>query len=71
MATFSAKSITTNASDISLVSTPAASKTKFCEIWPNAKSALVVLQGIIKNPIAKGAIGIVISAGDAVASRIC
>jgi len=30
-----------------------------------------MLQGIIKNPVAKGAIGIVIAAGDAVAARIC
>ena len=71
MASFNAKSITTNAGDISLLSAPATSKNRFCEIWPNAKSALVLLQDIIKNPIAKGAIGIVISAGDAVASRIC
>jgi len=39
MATFNAKSITTNASDITLVS-PASVKNKFCEIWPNAKAAL-------------------------------
>ena len=71
MASFNAKTITTNASDISLGSVAAGDKSKFCEIWPNAKSALVVLQGLIKNPIAKGAIGIVIAAGDAVASRIC
>lgn len=68
---FSNKSITTNATDISLVSAPAAAKSKFCEIWPKAKEGLKLLQDIIKNPIAKGAIGIVIAAGDAVASRIC
>ena len=60
-----------NAKDITLVSAPAAQKNRFCEIWPNAKSGLEVLQSIVKNPIAKAAIGIVITAGDAVASRIC
>jgi len=70
MATFNAKSIKENVNDISLVA-PGTSKDKFCEIWPGAKKALELLQGIIKNPIAKGAIGIVIAAGDAVASKIC
>jgi hypothetical protein len=71
MATFNAKSIRDNVNDISLLAAPAGSKNKFCEIWPGAKTALELLQGIIKNPIAKGAIGIVIAAGDAVASKIC
>ncbi len=71
MATFNAKTITSNANDISLVSAPAKAKNSFCEIWPGAKTALGLLQDIIKNPIAKGAIGIVIAAGDAVASKIC
>jgi len=70
MATFNAKTITSNANDISLVQVRDAKNT-FCEVWPGAKKALELLQGIIKNPIAKGAIGIVIAAGDAVASRIC
>ena len=71
MATLSAKSIKTKASDISLVSAPATEKNKFCDIWPGAKKGLELLQNIIKNPIAKAAIGIVIAAGDAVASKIC
>jgi len=71
MATFNSKTITSNASDISLVSAPATARNKFCEVWPGAKTALELLQGIIKNPVAKAAIGIVIAAGDAVASRIC
>lgn len=71
MASFNAKSITTNAGDISLLPAASTDKSKFCDVWPNAKSGLVMLQGLIKNPIAKGAVGIVISAGDAVASRIC
>jgi len=68
---FSSKAIKTNAGDISLVSAPAAEKNKFCDVWPTAKKALTLLQEIVKNPIAKAAIGIVIAAGDAVASRIC
>ena len=71
MATFNAKTIKDNVNDISLVSAPVGSKNQFCEIWPGAKTALELLQGIIKNPIAKGAIGIVMAAGDAVASKIC
>ena len=68
---FAIKSIKTNASDISLSAAPAAAKTKFCDVWPGAKTALQLLMDMIKNPIAKGAIGIVIAAGDAVAARIC
>jgi hypothetical protein len=46
-------------------------KSQICAIWPNVKSGLTLLQGLIKNPIAKAAIGIVIAAGDAVTSQIC
>ncbi|MFN8297577.1 MAG: hypothetical protein U0T75_00630 [Chitinophagales bacterium] len=44
---------------------------RFCELWPTVKGGLQMLVEIIKNPIAKAAIGVVISAGDAVAGRIC
>ena len=71
MAAFNAKTITSNAKDISLVSAPAGSKNKFCEVWPAAKTGLELLQSIVKNPIAKAAIGIVVAAGDAVSSKIC
>jgi hypothetical protein len=71
MATFNEKTITGNANDISLVLPKGVAKNKFCDVWPGAKTALELLQGIIKNPIAKAAIGIVIAAGDAVSSRIC
>ena len=66
-----AKEIVSNRQDISLIPTTAASKGKFCDIWPNAKEALTVLQSMVKNPIAKAAIGIVIGAGDAVAKTVC
>lgn len=71
MAAISTKSITDNAKDISLVAPKAASKNKFCEIWPGAKTALELLQSIVKNPFVKVAIGSVIAAGDAVAAKIC
>ena len=44
---------------------------EFCKAWPSVKSGLQLLQGIIKNPIAKAAIGIVIAAGDAVSKEVC
>jgi len=71
MATLSTKAITAKAKDISLVAAPAGEKNKFCEIWPNAKVALNLLQSVIKNPVLKVIIGTVISTGDAVAARIC
>ena len=71
MATFNAKTITGNANDMSLVASPATAKNKFCEVWPTAKTALGLLQELVKNPVVKVIIGTVIAAGDAVASRIC
>lgn len=44
---------------------------KFCTIWPQCKQGLEMLRDIIKNPIAKGAVNIVISAGDAVSGKVC
>ncbi len=43
----------------------------FCAVWPGAKKALELLRDIIKNPIAKGAISVVIAAGEAVSKEIC
>jgi hypothetical protein len=65
------KAIVKNASDITLQPAKKTGKEKFCDTWPTAKAALGLLQGTVKNPIAKAAIGIVIDAGDAVAKRIC
>ena len=59
-----------NANDITLVGAQS-DKQKFCEIWPTVKTGLELLVGLIKNPIAKGAIQIVITAGSAIASKIC
>lgn len=57
--------------NISLEKTTEAAQGKFCEIWPKAKEGLELLQKVIKNPVAKAAIGIVIAAGDAVAKNLC
>lgn len=64
-------SIVANREDISLTKAAAASQGKFCEIWPQAKTGLTLLQSILKNPIAKAAIGIAVGAGDAVAKSVC
>lgn len=66
-----ASAIVTKRADISLAKNTATQKGKFCKVWPEAKQALTLLQAIIKNPIAKAAIGIVIGAGDAVAKTVC
>jgi len=63
-----------NAGDITLEQNAAAdadASRNFCTAWPLAKPGLEILRDLIKNPIAKAAIGIVISAGDAVSSRVC
>lgn len=46
-------------------------KKKFCQIWPDVKAGLFLLQNIIRNPIAKAAIGIVITAGDSIQGFVC
>jgi hypothetical protein len=46
-------------------------KKKFCQIWPDVKAGLLLLQTIIRNPIAKAAVGIVIIAGDSVYGFVC
>lgn len=66
--------ITSKADDITLESAPVsgpAAATTFCDLWPSARQGLDMLKSMIKNPIAKGSISVVIAAGDAVASRKC
>ncbi|MBK6773323.1 MAG: hypothetical protein IPG78_14600 [Ignavibacteria bacterium] len=48
-----------------------AERIDFCSAWPPAKQGLELLRSIVTNPIAKGAISLVIAAGDAVSSQIC
>lgn len=44
---------------------------EFCKLWEGAVSGLQALESIIKNPIAKAAIAIVLAAGNAIAKQIC
>ena len=46
-------------------------KQEFCKLWPSVKNGLELLAKLVKNPIAKGAINLVISAGDTISSSIC
>jgi hypothetical protein len=62
--------IVKNASNITL-EPASANATGFCQVWPEAKNGLTLLRDMIKNPIAKAAINIVIAAGDGVASQVC
>lgn len=59
-----------NVKDISLKAN-ATEKSKFCELWPPAKVGLQALATIVKNPVVKGAIQLIITAGDAIAKTIC
>jgi len=43
----------------------------FCSSWPAAKTALEAIRAIVKNPIVKTAVGIIIAAGDGLSNRIC
>lgn len=63
-----AEQIVEQRNNISLITE---SSNQFCQAWPSVKQGLLLLEGIIKNPIAKGAISLVISAGDAVSAKIC
>ena len=59
-----------NAKEISLQGT-ASDHVNFCTLWPPAKVGLEALIVIIKNPFVKGAINLIISAGDAIAAKVC
>lgn len=43
----------------------------FCAIWETARPAIELLAAIIRNPIAKWVIGLVINVGDAVKEKVC
>jgi len=43
----------------------------FCGIWETAKPALEMLAVILKNPIVKWIIGLVITVGDKVKEKVC
>ncbi|MVN23275.1 hypothetical protein [Mucilaginibacter arboris] len=66
------KEILNNANSISLE--PAATEgnqSELCKIWPTAKQALEILQGLIKNPALKVIISTIIAAGDAIIGKVC
>jgi len=48
-----------------------AQKVDFCKEWPCAKRALELLRDIIKNPIVKGVLQVIIEAGDKICGKIC
>ena len=41
-------------------------KLSFCELWPNVKRGLELLKTIIRNPVVKATIDIVIRLGDSI-----
>lgn len=43
----------------------------FCENWDNAKVALGAIAAMVKNPVVKLVISIVISVGDGIKSKVC
>lgn len=43
----------------------------FCGIWETARPALDILVLVIRNPIAKWIIGLVIMVGDKVKEKVC
>ncbi len=65
------RTIVSNSADISLESISAAKSTNFCTIWPNVKVGLELLRDLVKNPVVKATISIVIAAGDAVSKQVC
>jgi hypothetical protein len=46
-------------------------KSLLCENWDNAKIALAAIDSMVKNPIVKLIIGIVISTGDGIRVKVC
>lgn len=43
----------------------------FCTYWEGTRRGLELLQAMVKNPIAKGIIAIVLAVGDGVENRLC
>ena len=46
-------------------------KDLFCDKWDEAKGALLLIQAIVKNPIVKLIVLIVISVGDGIKEKVC
>lgn len=49
----------------------ASAKSIFCNGWPAAKVVLEAIAAMIKNPLVKIIINLVIKAGDALSNKIC
>jgi hypothetical protein len=64
-----------NLDDISIESTASingeTAKDIFCKDWATAKKVLTAAQAMIKNPIVKMIIGILITVGDGLQKNIC
>ena len=43
----------------------------FCAGWPATKQVLEAIESMVKNPIVRIVIGIIVKAGDALAAKIC
>jgi hypothetical protein len=43
----------------------------FCGIWDTAKPALELMTAIIKNPIVKFIVGLIITVGDRIKEKVC
>ncbi|WP_045465240.1 hypothetical protein [Sporocytophaga myxococcoides] len=43
----------------------------FCENWDNAKVALGAIAAMVKNPVVKLVINIVVSVGDGIKGKVC
>lgn len=54
-----------NVKDVSLSASP--ESVNFCNYWPAAKTGLQLMEQIIKNPVVKGVIKMLVELGD----RLC
>jgi hypothetical protein len=46
-------------------------KSLLCENWDNAKIALGAIESMVKNPVVKLIIGVLISVGDGIKGKTC
>jgi len=61
----------TTANQISVDHSKTDAKEFFCQNWSNARGVIQALHDLLKNPIAKAAVGIVLTAGDTLQGVIC
>ena len=46
-------------------------KSLFCQNWDGAKIALAAIESMVKNPVVKLIIGIIISVGEGIKGKFC